>query len=707
MHYFPIVPLLIVLAVFLSFPTLLAVFFFSRRVQRQYEEMSAALAALIRSVEELHRALRPLPSDRLLDRRISEPTETAPPVVPSPTSPERPTEVLEQEPPQQAEEFVEAMIVASSAEGGSSADSPAADFPSERSLTASADAGTVDTLKRIGNWFLFGQERAPTGTSIEVAIAANWLLRIGMLILVLGIAFFLKYSIDRGWIGPFERVLLGTATGLAMVTAGSFLLGGRYRLLAHGLQGGGIVVLYLSVFAAAVFLKLIDPVPVGFALMTCVTALACFLALAFGSPLTAVIGIAGGYATPILLPSEDVQFIALYTYLTILGVGVLGISVRRNWPQLNVLSFLGTYFLATVSLVSGYSADWYWIILFFLTVFFLLFSTIVFVSARLRSRANLFDLGMLWLNALFFFGLAGSTTRLWLDKTNNASQWTASIPLGIAAFYSAHVYMLLLRRSKDAVLFNASLGLAALFVAVAVPIVLSDDWITFAWAAQSLVMLWVALRIDSRLLRFATWILFTITAIRFFTFDVAALRYGTERLGTLGDDLGRFIPRLTALGGSVLCVALAARLVLRRIASTSPSSSPPRADHDMPLAGRVLAVLAASMLFAYATWEIHGAVTAYYDGLESGAVSIWWSLFAIALIAAGMWKSQRWVRAVGLILFAVVTYKVFFRDLSELNAFYRIVAFVILGLVILSGSVLYLRFKTNTEPNSRNDGGAV
>lgn len=703
MFDFEIIFFLIFLAVLLFAPALLAVWMFSRAVRRRHQETLAILTALTQSVQALRRELRmPLP-ESYAGPPVPETAEAKPPTWEPEKSREEPARAVEAEPPSAVGESVEAELVPPAWEGDSQAESTPSIPAPAREISASVDAGAADTLKRIGNWLLFGQERAPTGTALEVAVAANWLLRIGMLILVLGIAFFLKYSIERGWIGPFERVLLGTATGLAMVTAGSLLLGGRYRLLAHGLQGGGIVTLYLSVFAAAVFLKLIDPVPTGFAGMACVTALAWFLALVFGSPLTAVIGIAGGYITPVVLPSDEVQFAALYTYLTILGLGVLGISLRRNWPQLNILSFLGTYLLAAGSIFPGYSMDSYWTVLFFLTLFFVLFSTIVFLASRFRSRANLFDLGMLWLNALFFFSLAGYITRRWLAGTDSAPQWTALIPLGIAAFYSAHTYFLLLRRGKDVVLLHASVGLASVFVAIAVPMVLSGDWITFAWAAQSLVMLWLALRIDSRFLRSAAWVLFAITAFRFFAFDaVKPVKFVWE--GFLAADIASFLPRLTALGGTALCVALAARLLVRRIAQSDPRTA--TAEADIPAAARVLAATAAAMLFVYATQETRYGVEAYYPGMESGAVSIWWALFAIALTAGGMWRSQRWVRAAGLVLFAVVTYKVFFYDLHELDAFYRIFAFVILGLVILSGSVLYLRYKTIAAKDDTSTGEA-
>ena len=689
----------------LSMPALLAIWIFSCAVRRRHQETVAILTALTQSVQALRRELRMLRPEAIAGPPMPETAEAEPPTLEGEESREEPAGALEAEPPGPAAESLEAELVSPSPESDSQAEStPTIPAPARKAPT-SVDTAAGDMLTRIGNWLLFGQETAPTGTAAEVAIATNWLLRIGMLILVLGIAFFLKYSIDRGWIGPWPRVLLGTATGLAMVSAGSLLLGGRYRLLGHGLQGGGIVTLYLSVYAAAIFLHLI-PVESGFAGMACVTALAWFLALVFGSPLTAVIGIAGGYLTPVLLWTGATELVPLYTYLAILGVGVLGISLRRNWPQLNILSFLGTYlWLWSLKDRSESFFTSYWTVLFFLTLFFVLFSTIVFLSSRLRSRANLFDVGMLWVNALFFFGLARSITQAWLlTFPPRELRWLAAIPLGIALFYSAHAYFLLLRRSRDVVLFQASVGLASVFLAIAVPLSLSGDWITFAWAAQSLVMLWLALRIDSRFLRWAAWVLFAITAVRFFGFDILRRISGPEPLwqGHLAEDVKLFLPRLAGFGGSVLCVALAARLLFRRISRADRQSA--TAEVKIWEAARVLAVTAAAMLFVYVTLEIHDGVQAYYLGMERGAVSIWWALFAIALIAVGMRSSQRWLRTGGLLLFVVVTCKVFFYDLGALETVYRIIAFVILGLVILSGSVLYLRYKTTAADDDAGDG---
>ena len=110
-------------------------------------------------------------------------------------------------------------------------------------------------------------------------------------------------------------------------------------------------------------------------------------------------------------------------------------------------------------------------------------------------------------------------------------------------------------------------------------------------------------------------------------------------------------------------------------------------------AGIVFGSCALALLWVYLTLEVNSMLHTYMDGLRPGGVSILWSLFGLVLILQGIRKKLRPLRYLGLGLFAIVAWKVFFFDLAQLDSFYRIIAFILLGILALCGSFLYLKYR--------------
>jgi uncharacterized membrane protein len=100
-----------------------------------------------------------------------------------------------------------------------------------------------------------------------------------------------------------------------------------------------------------------------------------------------------------------------------------------------------------------------------------------------------------------------------------------------------------------------------------------------------------------------------------------------------------------------------------------------------------------AMLFIYLTLEVNSYLHQYHEGLQAGGVSILWALFALVLIVRGIARNVAVVRYLGLGLFAIVAGKVFFNDLASLDQFWRIIAFVILGILLIAGSFVYLKYR--------------
>lgn len=209
--------------------------------------------------------------------------------------------------------------------------------------------------------------------SFEQQFGARLPVWIGAIALALGALFMVKYSLENGLISESLRCALGAVFGVALIAGGVRLrlrkpLANEQRI-AQALCGAGVVSLYFSAFAATTLYTLIPPV-VGFAAMALTTAATVILSLKLGAPI-ALIGLIGGFVTPLLIDSDEPNVPVLFTYLYIVFTALLFTARKRGWWFLQVLATLAALLWAAAWLVMAYTSfNTVWVGMFVLAIAF-------------------------------------------------------------------------------------------------------------------------------------------------------------------------------------------------------------------------------------------------------------------------------------------------------------------------------------------------
>jgi uncharacterized membrane protein len=166
---------------------------------------------------------------------------------------------------------------------------------------------------------------------------------LGALALFLGVAFFVKYSFEHGWIPPAVRAAMGFVFGAGLVVGGLRMVGPRYTITAHSLIAAGIVSLYAVTFAcrSVYHFEFFGVVPT-FLLMSLITTTAFVLAVRLEAQVVAILGLLGGFLTPILINTGVDNPVGLFGYIGCLNVGLLAVALHRRWFYLVPLGATGT-----------------------------------------------------------------------------------------------------------------------------------------------------------------------------------------------------------------------------------------------------------------------------------------------------------------------------------------------------------------------------
>jgi uncharacterized membrane protein len=343
-------------------------------------------------------------------------------------------------------------------------------------------------------------ERNP---DLEKFIGENLANKIGIGVLVIGIGFFVKYAIDQEWINEIGRVFIG-------LSCGGILLGLAHRLrksftaFSSVLVGGGIAVLYLTI-AIAFHSYHMFPTAVAFLLMVGITSFAVLFSIAYNRVELAVVALLGGFASPFMVSTGEGNYVVLFSYISILNVGMMVLSYYKKWPIINIIAYIFTIILygswvstrfeyKTPGMIPG--------ALVFATGFYLIFFAMNLINnLKERKPFGALEFGLLLSNTFFYYG-AG----MYVLNNPAGIDYRGLFTVALGVFNFGFAYVLFRNSRVDKNLVYLLIGLVLTFISLAAPIQLQGNYITLFWSAEAVLLLWLSQRSGIKLMKITSFV---------------------------------------------------------------------------------------------------------------------------------------------------------------------------------------------------------
>ncbi len=524
---------------------------------------------------------------------------------------------------------------------------------------------------------------------LESKIGGEWLNRIGIAAVLIGVSYFIKLAFDNNWVGPAGRVSIGLIAGILVIWWSERFRSGGHKIFSYSLKAVGIGTLYLSIWGAFHIYALV-PAGAAFAAMLLVTAFTAALAIKQDAEILAAFAIAGGFSTPVLLSTGVDHGLQLFLYVALLNVATLVLIAMKPWKRLALGSFVGTLILYFGWYDRFYSDAQLPLSLTFATIFFGIFLLAPLISKQKVStqpaRGNAVSAVLIILslmNAIVYF------LQVFAMLEDHHHRWIAWIAVALSGIYlgvsqqlRSYIPSEPSTQPKANTLPLLHIALAVGFLTIAVPLKLETHWITLGWLVEAAVLLYLGEKANSTLFRFLGF---------------GALVLGLGRLLIVDDfQVTRLIFNYRFL------TYLVAMAVLGLIATWSEKS----VNHKTFAA---LAVIGINVLFLYAgSVEIADYYIRRGNELSTNApqnfglfqnlalardftYSAFWMAFGGILMGVGFSKRSAFLRWQAMILIGVTCVKVFVYDVSQLEKGYRVVSLIALGVILLAISYAYQR----------------
>lgn len=347
---------------------------------------------------------------------------------------------------------------------------------------------------------------------LEKFIGENILSKVAITVLVIGIAFFVKYAIDQDWINEIARVGIGILCG-GIVLGFAHHLHKKFKAFSSVLVAGGIAVFYFTIGIAFHQYHLFGQTT-AFIIMLLITAFSVFISIIYDRVELAALSLIGGFATPFMVSTGQGNYMVLFIYVLILDIGMLVLAYLRKWNLVNIMAYAFTmilYFGWLQTKVIGQTNAPYKGAIIFAAIFYVIFVLMNIINnIKEKQKFGTLELSILISNTFLFYGIGMQILH------NYHPELKGLFSLLMAAFNLVCSWFLYKKFKSDTKLVYLMIGLTLTFITLVAPVQLKGNYITIFWALEAVLLIWLAQKSNIALYRFASIIITCLMSISLF-----------------------------------------------------------------------------------------------------------------------------------------------------------------------------------------------
>ncbi len=325
---------------------------------------------------------------------------------------------------------------------------------------------------------------------LEKFIGENILSKVAITILVIGVAFFVKYAIDKDWINEIARVGIGILCG-GIVLGFAHHLHKNFKAFSSVLVAGGISIFYFTIGIAFHQYHIFNQTT-AFILTLVITCFSVFISIIYNRQELAVLSLIGGFAAPFMVSTGQGNYLVFFSYILILDLGMLVLAYLRKWKVVNIFAYCLTtilYFSWLQAKVIEQPNPPYKGAFVFAFIFYFVFIMMNMINnIKEKRKFGAFDLSILISNTFLFYGEGMQILNHYHPKLQGI------FSLGMAVFNLVCSWFLYKKFRADQRLVYLMIGLTLTFITLVAPVQLHGNYITLFWALESVLLVWLAQR---------------------------------------------------------------------------------------------------------------------------------------------------------------------------------------------------------------------